>query len=93
MRGNRSGDSLNCRFRDATGQTFQSALGRLDWTGWQPVRVDLHARADAGHWGGADDGVPHPPLSWDALLLIDSSRRHGEPQSILVAAPYYEMER
>jgi polysaccharide biosynthesis protein PslG len=92
VRGNHSGDALRCRFRDATGQTFQPDLGRLDWTDWRPVRIDFTAGSGAGHWGGADDGVPHPPLAWENLLLIDSSRRsHPQPQSILVASPFYLM--
>ena len=37
VRGNESGDLLRCRFHDATGQTFQPDMGRLDWSGWRPL--------------------------------------------------------
>ncbi len=46
------------------------------------------------HWGGGGDGTPHLPLTWDALLLIDSARRgRSGPQSILVASPFYVLDR
>ena len=94
VRGNRSGDSLRCRFHDATGQTFQVDLARLEWSDWRPLRIDFAAHPGVSHWGGADDGVPHSPLTWEALLLIDSARRgHSQPQSILVASPFYVMGR
>ncbi len=89
VRGNHSGDALRCRFRDATGQKFQPDLGRLDWTDWRPLRIDFTARSGASHWGGANDGIPHPPLSWEAFLLVDSSRRNLQAQTIQVASPFY----
>ena len=93
VRGNPSGDSLRCRFHDATGQTFQVDLSPLEWSSWRPLRIDF-AAAGESHWGGADDGIPHRPLTWEALLLIDSARREQpHPQSILVASPFYMMER
>ncbi len=92
VRGNDSGSFLRSRLTDATGQTFQPDLGRLDWQGWRPLRVDLHTLGRAGHWGGAGDGVPHGPLTWEALLLIDSSRKpQAQQQSIQVASLLYEL--
>jgi len=94
VRGNESGDLLRCRFHDATGQTFQPDMGRLDWSGWRPLRIDLRPHSATSHWGGAGDGTPHLPLTWEALLLIDSARRGGSgPQSILVASPFYVLDR
>jgi hypothetical protein len=94
IKGNSSGDALRCRIRDATGQTFQPDLGTLNWTDWRPVRIDLRSLSAASHWGGAGDGVPHPPLSWEALLLIDSSRRgESTPRSVELAAPSYVLNR
>jgi hypothetical protein len=94
MRGNTSGDALRCRIQDASGQTFQPDLGTLNQAVWWPVRIDLAGLAAAAHWGGRGDGVPHPPLTWEALVLIDSSRHgHLVPRSIQVAAPCYVFDR
>lgn len=94
VRGNHSGDALRSRFRDATGQTFQVNLARLDWSGWRPLRIDFAVPSGAGHWGGANDGKPHRPLTWEAPLLIDSARgQHPKPQTILAASPFYVMDR
>ena len=68
-------DHLRSRFRDSTGQTFQVDLGRLGWTGWRSVTVPLDGSLIGSRWGGAGDGVPHPPLSWEGLVLIDSAHR------------------
>jgi hypothetical protein len=93
VRGNQSGDAVRCRFHDATGQTFQVDLARLDWSDWRPLHIDFSAASGAGHWGGANDGIPHRPIDWEALLLIDSSRStHPQPQTILAASPYYVMD-
>ncbi len=81
------------KFHDATGQTFQVDLSRLEWSSWRPLRIEFAAAAGS-HWGGGNDGIPHPPLTWVALLLIDSARRqHSHPQSILAALPFYIMDR
>jgi len=94
VRGNESGDLLRCRFHDATGQTFQPDMGRLDRSGWRPLRIEFGTHSATWHWGGADDGTPHPPLTWEALLLIDSARRgRSGPQSVLVASPFYVLDR
>jgi polysaccharide biosynthesis protein PslG len=94
VHGNESGDLLRCRFHDATGQTFQPDMGRLDWSGWRPLRIELRPHSATLHWGGAGDGTPHLPLNWEALLLIDSAHRdRSGPQSILVASPFYVLDR
>jgi hypothetical protein len=94
VRGNESGDLLRCRFHDATGQTFQPDMARLDWSGWRPLRIEFRPHPGTSHWGGADDGTPHLPLTWEALLLVDSARRQQSgSQSILVASPFYVFDR
>ena len=94
VRGNDSGDFLRCRVHDATGQTFQPDLGRLDWSGWRPLRIDFGPHSTASHWGGANDGTVHRPLTWEGLLLVDSARNgHSAPQSIMVASPCYVLNR
>jgi hypothetical protein len=79
---------------DATGQTFQPDMGRLDWSGWRPLRIEFGTQSATWRWGGAGDGTPHPPLTWEALPLIDSARRgRSGPQSVLVASPFYVLDR
>ncbi len=94
VRGNDSGDALRCRFHDATGQTFQQDMGHLNWSGWRPLRIEFGSHPGASHWGGAEDGNLHLPLTWDALILVDSAHRDRPgPQSIVVASPYYVVDR
>jgi len=47
----------------------------VDWSGWRWVTFDLSDLANAGHWGGANDGVPQGNLLLDTPLLLDSGRR------------------
>jgi hypothetical protein len=72
--GDNSGNALRLRVIDARGQTFQPSGPRLDWTGWRWVEFDLADWSKAGHWGGANDGVPQHPLRLDTLLLVDGPR-------------------
>jgi polysaccharide biosynthesis protein PslG len=74
--GDGSGDVLNARYTDASGQTFQPTAGRIDWRGWRCVSFSLRGD-NSGHWGGADDGVIHYPIHLDTLLLVDSPGGRG----------------
>lgn len=74
--GDGSGDVLNARFTDATGQTFQPTAGRIDWRGWRFVTFSLRGE-NSGHWGGSDDGTIHYPIHMDTLLLVDSPGGRG----------------
>lgn len=96
--GDGSGQSVRMRFRDATGQTFQPDGGLLDWTGWRFVTfaLTLANRSNAGHWGGANDGVIHYPIHIENLFLLDSaggakktrgSLSLGRPSVIYAARP------
>ena len=59
---------LTLRVEDCTGQCLQKGLA--DAGGDGPVRVVKTALGDwSGHWGGANDGVPHPPLRNIAILI------------------------
>jgi hypothetical protein len=54
------------------------------------VTILLNGRGRRAHWAGANDGVPHAPLAWDGLILVDSANRetpHGG--EVLIAAPHY----
>jgi hypothetical protein len=73
--GDGSGDLLRARVTDATGQTFQADGGSITWKGWRYVSFPLNGQA--GHWGGANDGVIHIPLRMDTPLLIDSPGGRG----------------
>ena len=73
--GDGSGNAVNIRFTDATGQTFQADGPRMDWIGWRflsfPLQPDT-AGSNLGHWGGASDGHIHYPIRVTTLLLLDS---------------------
>lgn len=71
--GDASGNSLRCRYQDATGQMFQATYGPIDFTGWKWITLPIDGRL-AHHWGGANDGTVHYPVKWNALLLIDSAK-------------------
>lgn len=74
--GDASGDVLNARFVDVTGQTFQPTAGRIDWSGWRFVRFRMDGK-ESGHWGGSNDGVIQYPVYLDTLLLVDSPGKRG----------------
>jgi hypothetical protein len=74
VRGDNSGNVLRTRLRDEAGQTFQPDGPELDWSDWRWIEFDLTQLKQAGHWGGANDGVPHGALHMDTLLVLDSRR-------------------
>lgn len=81
--GDGSENILNMRFTDQTGQTFQPSAGPIQWKGWRYVTFDLGS-ANAGHWGGANDGVVHGPLRIDTTALVDSYDRRGGKGEIYI---------
>ncbi len=72
--GDKSGNHLNARLADATGQTFQIGGPAVDWTGWRWLVFQIGDLKHASHWGGKNDGQIHWPLHWDCPLLLDSNR-------------------
>lgn len=74
VHGDGSNNALRMRLIDATGQTFQPTGPNLTWQGWRWVTFDLTDLKHAGHWGGADDGVPYGDFKLDCPLLLDGSR-------------------
>jgi polysaccharide biosynthesis protein PslG len=84
--GDGSGNALRLRVTDSSGQTFQPTGPNLDWTGWRWVTFDLANLAQAGHWGGADDGRVREGLRLDTVLLVDSTRSKTSG-TIYFAAP------
>ena len=86
LHGDGSGHSPRLRFRDTTGQTFQPAAEPIRWKGWKCALFPMDGR-HVGHWGGANDGIVHYPISWDTLLLIDKDRDQAGKGEVYVASP------
>ena len=74
--GDKSGNRINARLTDESGQTFQIDGPALDWQGWQWVLFPVGELQHASHWGGANDGKIHGTLRWDCPLLVDSQHRN-----------------
>ena len=68
------GDGQNCivrgRFSDASNQSFQVDGPKLTDEGWHFVTIPITGQAN--HWGGANDGQIHYPITWDWLLIEGS---------------------
>lgn len=75
--GDGSGNMLRCRITDSTGQTFQPDYGHLTWKGWRFVTMRLDG-GFPGFWGGANDGVVHYPIHWEAVVLVDSNQQSAD---------------
>jgi hypothetical protein len=82
---------LRSRFRDETGQVFQVDLGRLDEEvmrkGMKAFVIPLDGTGIGTYWGGSNDGKPSGKLFWDALLLIDSTKREAVSQGTIEFGP------
>jgi hypothetical protein len=88
VKGDGTGNFLRCRFRDASGQTFQPEGERMDFVGWKYVEFPLTGMK-AGFWGGELSGTVRYPIELDTLLLIDSAARleiSGQP---IIAMPVF----
>lgn len=70
--GDDSGDRMRCRLVDSAGRTLQPDAGSMRFSGWRAVEFSLEQTMDA--WGGAGDGLVHPPLRWDSFYLQDSNK-------------------
>ena len=89
VRSSGNGVPMVSDFSDGTTQVFQPNLPTLDWQGWLPVTIPLNG-SELWHWGGAKDGVIHPPLTWVCLLQLDGNHLQTPPQGqIEVALPCY----
>jgi hypothetical protein len=87
------GDAKGClariRFKDASGQTFQSDGPKIDFTGWRVAKFSMQSSAEhpLPHWGGANDGVIHYPITWDSILLLDNVSKEAVEGEIHISAP------
>ncbi len=86
MYGDGEGNSPRLRFVDSTGQCFQPAAPPVARKGWRYVTFAMDG-TEAGHWGGANDGVVHYPIRWDTLFLLDSARQQRTQGTIHLAGP------
>ena len=73
--GDKSGNRLNARIMDASGQTFQIGGPAIDWAGWRWITFPVGTLKHASHWGGKNDGQIHGALHFDCPLLLDSNHR------------------
>lgn len=89
IHGDASGCHTRVRFVDATGQTFQADGPKIVWKGWQYATFPLRPSEDAAlaHWGGANDGVIHYPIKWNAVFLLDNVSRQPLQGEIYLSAP------
>jgi hypothetical protein len=88
VHGDGSGNPMRLRYIDSAGQVFQPTAGPLDFAGWRYITFDLHQKG-IGHWGGKQDGIPHPPLKLDTLFLIDSAERQATKGTVHIASPVW----
>ena len=68
VNGDAQGARLRGRFEDSTKQSFQVDGPKLDRKQWQFVTIPI--TGDLEHWGGANDGHLHYPITWDWLLIV-----------------------
>ncbi|MBI2298432.1 MAG: hypothetical protein HYU66_05670 [Armatimonadetes bacterium] len=73
--GDGSGNAINVRLVDASGETHQFQLGRAGFVGWRKLSAPISDRGLS--WGGDNNGRLDPPLRL-GLLLVDSQRRQAE---------------
>ena len=87
--GDARGCLLRTRFKDKTGQVFQPSGPKIDWKGWRYVTLPLKPdeKEPFAHWGGANDGIIHYPIQWDALLLLDNVSREPLEGDVYLSSP------
>lgn len=86
IHGDGQGNVPRLRFVDSTRQTWQPDGDPIVWSGWRWVTFPLDGTR-SGRWGGADDGVIHYPIRWDAVFLLDSAGGRATQGAIHIAAP------
>jgi hypothetical protein len=65
---------LTFRYTDATGQTLQKNFDAPDGV-WAEVTIRMGGWT--GHWGGANDGVPHGPPRMIAINIDNTGQTQG----------------
>jgi hypothetical protein len=86
VHGDGAGNIARMRIIDSTKQTFQPDGPPINWKDWKYIVFPLDGTR-AGRWGGAGDGVMHPPISLDTIFLIDSATRAKTSGAIYLSTP------
>jgi hypothetical protein len=74
------------RYRDSTGQQFQTDGPRMTWRGWRYMSFSLDP-ANATHTGGANDGAAHYPIRIEAPLVMWNGYGRAVEGTIWIACP------
>jgi hypothetical protein len=69
------GNRLTFRYTDQTGQTLQKGFQAREGA-WAEAFISMSGWT--GHWGGANDGMPHGPPRQVAFLVENTAGPHGE---------------
>jgi hypothetical protein len=77
VQGDSAGARLQAILEDSTGQRFCYDLGPVKSKDWSPVRVSVEG--PTRYWGGAKDGLPHYPLYFLSLRIVQGPT--GSPAS------------
>ncbi|MDR2116096.1 MAG: hypothetical protein LBP87_06930, partial [Planctomycetaceae bacterium] len=85
VHGDGSGNSVNIRYIDSKGQTFQVHGGRLNDTSSYYFEFALDG-SNASHWGGLNDGKITYPIRFDSII-IDGTRIACGPYSVSISSP------
>ena len=68
-------------------QSSEWHTGRSKRTGETFFVIPSRSEPGVAHWGGANDGVVHYPLTWDAVFLLDNTSRKAGAGTLYLAAP------
>jgi hypothetical protein len=71
--GDGSGLTVNMRFVDATGRTFQPSFGVLDFKGWRFLRAPMDDSTVSNWGGGGSVRNMTYPIRLDTFLLVDGN--------------------
>ncbi|MDR0871613.1 MAG: hypothetical protein LBN39_12560 [Planctomycetaceae bacterium] len=86
INGDGSDCSVNIRYTDSKGQTFQVHGGRLKDKKPYYFEFALDGTNVAAHWGGPNDGNINYPIEFDSII-VDGTRQAFGPSSVNVASP------
>jgi hypothetical protein len=75
--------SVGMRIADSTHQIIQ--IRPEDWSGWK--YVEFHLSDVNSHWAGANDGVPHFPVEFNTLFILDNTQQSDIQSTIYISSP------